>query len=40
MSIDDSVARRDWGWKPTYDLAAMTRDMTEKLSKRFAEGNL
>jgi len=40
MSIDDSMARRDWGWKPTYDLASMTRDMVEKLSKRFAEGRL
>jgi len=39
-SIDDSVAREEWGWKPTYDLAAMTKDMIEKLTKRFAEGNL
>jgi nucleoside-diphosphate-sugar epimerase len=34
MSIDDSAARKDWGWKPTYDLAAMTKDMIEKLSKK------
>jgi len=40
MSIDDSVARRDWGWKPTYDLATMTKDMIQKLSKRFKEGKL
>jgi len=40
MSIDDSVARGDWGWKPTYNLASMTRDMIEKLSKRFADGSL
>ncbi|MDI6690436.1 MAG: L-threonine 3-dehydrogenase [Candidatus Bathyarchaeota archaeon] len=39
MSIDDSVARREWGWNPKYDLASMTRDMIEKLKKRFAEGN-
>jgi threonine 3-dehydrogenase len=26
-SIDDSVARHDWGWKPQYDLHAMTKDM-------------
>ncbi|MGB9778467.1 MAG: L-threonine 3-dehydrogenase [Candidatus Bathyarchaeales archaeon] len=38
-SIDDSVARREWGWNPKYDLASMTRDMIEKLTKRFAEGN-
>ena len=34
MSIDDSVARKEWGWKPTYDLAAMTKDMIEKLTKK------
>ncbi len=39
-SIDDSVAREEWGWNPTYDLSAMTKDMIEKLTKRFAEGNL
>lgn len=31
QSIDDSVARRDWGWKEQYDLAAMTNDMLENL---------
>jgi len=35
-SIDDSVAHRDWGWNPSYDLAAMTKDMIEKLTKKFA----
>jgi nucleoside-diphosphate-sugar epimerase len=40
VSIDDSVARREWGWKPDYNLAAMTKDMIVKLSKRFAEGKL
>jgi nucleoside-diphosphate-sugar epimerase len=35
MSIDDSSARKDWGWKPTYNLASMTKDMIEKLTKRF-----
>ncbi len=34
MSIDDSVARREWGWNHTYDLASMTKDMIEKLSKK------
>jgi nucleoside-diphosphate-sugar epimerase len=36
MSIDDSVARRDWGWKPSYDLYTMTKDMIERLSKKLA----
>lgn len=30
--LDDSAARAEWGWRPEYDLAAMTRDMLEKLS--------
>ena len=34
MSIDDGVAREEWGWKPTYDLADMTKDMIEKLTER------
>ena len=31
QSIDDSVARNDWGWKEEYDLAAMTKDMLDNL---------
>ena len=30
-SIDDSIARKDWNWKPKYDLASMTIDMLEHL---------
>jgi nucleoside-diphosphate-sugar epimerase len=30
-SIDDSVARSDWGWKPEYNLEKMTRDMLANL---------
>jgi nucleoside-diphosphate-sugar epimerase len=26
-SIDDNVARNEWGWKHEYDLDAMTEDM-------------
>jgi nucleoside-diphosphate-sugar epimerase len=40
MSIDDSVARKEWSWKPACSLATMTKDMIEKLSKRHAEGKL
>jgi len=31
QSIDDSVARKDWGWKEEYDLTAMTKDMLDNL---------
>jgi len=31
-SIDDSVARRDWGWQPRYDLEAMVEDMLANLA--------
>lgn len=34
QTIDDSPAREEWGWQPEYDLAAMTRDMIDKLSPR------
>ncbi|MEP7279722.1 MAG: NAD-dependent epimerase/dehydratase family protein [Bacteroidota bacterium] len=32
QSIDDSVARKDWGWKNEYDLDKMTREMLDNLS--------
>jgi len=31
QSIDDSVARHDWGWKNEYDLGKITKDMLENL---------
>ena len=31
QSIDDTVARNDWGWKEEFDLAAMTSDMLKNL---------
>ena len=33
-SIDDSTARKDWGWKHEYDLAKMTEVMLENLKKK------
>ncbi|WP_206513807.1 NAD-dependent epimerase/dehydratase family protein [Pseudoflavitalea rhizosphaerae] len=33
-SIDDSVARNDWGWKHEFDLAKMTRDMLVNLEEK------
>jgi len=40
QSIDDAAARKEWGWKPSYNLASMTKDMLEKLGKRHKEGKL
>lgn len=31
QSIDDSVARSDWGWQPQFDLQTMTKDMLDNL---------
>ncbi len=33
QSIDDSIARRDWGWNHQYDLERMTTDMLENLKE-------
>jgi len=33
-TIDDSLAREEWGWNPSYNLPSMTKDMIEILSKR------
>ena len=30
-SIDDSLAREEWGWQPEFDLPKMTQTMVEKL---------
>ncbi|MCC7379345.1 MAG: NAD-dependent epimerase/dehydratase family protein [Chitinophagaceae bacterium] len=32
-SIDDSVARKDWGWKEEFALDAMTEDMLKNIKK-------
>lgn len=31
QSIDDTVARNEWGWKEEFDLSAMTKDMLDNL---------
>ncbi|MDQ6888891.1 MAG: NAD-dependent epimerase/dehydratase family protein [Bacteroidota bacterium] len=31
QSIDDSMASRDWNWKPGYDLSEMTKDMLNNM---------
>ncbi len=33
-SLDDSAAREEWGWSPRYDLATMTADMIENLTRK------
>lgn len=35
-SLDDSAAKAEWGWKPDYDLTAMTEDMLTKLSEKLS----
>jgi nucleoside-diphosphate-sugar epimerase len=34
QSIDDGLARNDWGWTPKFDLASMTADMLENLKTK------
>ncbi len=31
-SIDDSSARKDWGWQHEFDMPTMTKDMLDHLS--------
>jgi nucleoside-diphosphate-sugar epimerase len=33
QSIDDAVARNDWGWQEDYNLEKMTKEMFENISK-------
>jgi nucleoside-diphosphate-sugar epimerase len=37
-SIDDYYARRDWDWKPQYNLESMTKDMLKQLCETFING--
>ncbi|HYA55237.1 MAG TPA: NAD-dependent epimerase/dehydratase family protein [Nitrososphaerales archaeon] len=37
-SIDDSSARRDWGWREEYDVPGMVADMLARLSGRLPAG--
>jgi nucleoside-diphosphate-sugar epimerase len=34
-SIDDSIARKDWNWKPAYDLSSMTATIVNNLPEYF-----
>jgi threonine 3-dehydrogenase len=33
--IDDSTARKDWGWRPAYSLDKMTEEMITELKKKY-----
>ncbi|HRW21243.1 MAG TPA: NAD-dependent epimerase/dehydratase family protein [Bacteroidales bacterium] len=33
-SVDDTAARKEWGWEPKYDLDAMTEDMLTNIRKK------
>jgi len=37
-SIDDSAARRDWGWRKEYDVPEMVTDMLARLRRRLSTG--
>jgi nucleoside-diphosphate-sugar epimerase len=37
QSVDDSAAREEWGWKPAYDLKAMTHDMLLHIGEKFGK---
>ncbi len=39
-SIDDTEARRDWGWNPQYNLERMTSDMIFQLRKKYNHSNI
>lgn len=38
-SIDDSTARKDWGWNPEFDLDKMTEDMLRNLKEKLSIEN-
>ncbi|MBN2777319.1 MAG: NAD-dependent epimerase/dehydratase family protein [Bacteroidales bacterium] len=40
MSIDDSAAREEWGWKPSYNLEAMSDDMINAIKEKIRTGKL
>ncbi len=37
-SLDDTVARNEWGWHPEYGIDAMVEDMHENLSRKLGGG--
>jgi nucleoside-diphosphate-sugar epimerase len=39
-SVDDSAAREEWCWEPSFDLDAMTGDMIMAISKKITAGKI
>jgi nucleoside-diphosphate-sugar epimerase len=37
QSIDDSVARNEWGWKPSFDLKKMSEEMIVNLKNEIVK---
>jgi nucleoside-diphosphate-sugar epimerase len=37
-SVDDTAARKEWGWNPAFDLDAMTQDMLKALKEKHSKG--
>ena len=37
-ALDDGAARRDWGWKPRYDLDGMTDDLVPRIKRMLELG--
>ncbi|MEI8203644.1 MAG: NAD-dependent epimerase/dehydratase family protein [Bacteroidota bacterium] len=37
-SVDDTAAREEWGWKPSFDLDAMTQDMLKVIGEKHKKG--
>ena len=38
-SIDDSCARKEWGWNHKYGIESMTKDMLDKISEKIARAD-
>lgn len=37
-SVDDSAAREEWGWNPSFDLDSMTQDMLKAVRLKYEKG--
>ncbi|HPS83261.1 MAG TPA: L-threonine 3-dehydrogenase, partial [Bacteroidales bacterium] len=37
-AVEDTAAREEWGWKPAFDLDAMTQDMLKNIKIKHEKG--